>query len=164
MTELHARVLNLVGDVSALLDLPEFRDGLLAALRAELPCDYISLNQVAPEPEQNWSVVQPPLSASHHDTFYRLALQNPLAERFLRTRDGRPFRFSDVTTTERFHATGLYRELYVQLRIEHQIAFALPSDGHHVLAIALSRCERDFTDFERDLLAVARPHLIQAYR
>jgi len=86
----HARVLELVGDVSGLLDPDEFCDGLFAALQAALPSDYVSLNQVASEPERNWSIVEPPLSDEHHATFYRLALQNPLAERFLRTRDGRP--------------------------------------------------------------------------
>jgi DNA-binding CsgD family transcriptional regulator len=161
---LEARVLSFVGDVAGLLDLAEFRDGLFAALRAELPCDYISLNQISPDPEWVWGIVDPPIAAEYHATFTRLALQNPLAERHLRTRDGRPLRISDVTTPEQFHATDIYREFYAPLRIEHQMAFTLPSTRRYVLAIALSRQQRDFTDLERDFVALARPHLIQAYR
>jgi DNA-binding CsgD family transcriptional regulator len=164
MSGIEARVLALVGEVSGLLDLDEFRDRLLSALRAEIACDYISLNQIAPDPELNWSVTQPPLPVELHQTFYRLALQNPLAERHLRTRDGRPLRFSDVVTPAQLRATDLYRELYRAIRVEHQIAFTLPSPSQRILAIALSRCERDFSDTERDLLALARPHLIQIYR
>lgn len=162
--DLSARVLDLLGEVSGLLEVEEFRDGLLTALGAALPSDYISINQVAADPERNWSVVQPPLPAAHLTTFYRLALQNPLAERFLRTRDGRPLRLSDVCSPAEFHATEIYRDLYAPLHVEHQIAFALPSDREWILAIALSREDPDYTDHERDLLALARPHLIQAYR
>jgi DNA-binding CsgD family transcriptional regulator len=164
MSDIHARALELVGDVSGLLEPLEFRDGLLAALLRAVPADYISMNRVGYESDLNWSIVQPPLTPEHHATFYRLALQNPLAERFLRIRDGRPLRISDVATTEAFHATELYREFYAALQVEYQVAFALPSDNQHVLGIALSRGQRDFSDQERDLLAIARPHLIQAYR
>lgn len=157
-------MLNLVGDVSGVLDLDEFRDGLLRVLREEIACDYISLNQVAPDPQHNWSMAQPPLPAELHERFYRFALQNPLAEHHLRTRDGRAVRFSDIVTPAQLHATDLYREVYSQMGVEYQIAFTLPSPSQRILAIALSRCRRDFSDTERDLLALARPHLIQAYR
>jgi DNA-binding CsgD family transcriptional regulator len=164
MDNLHSRILDLLGEVMGLLDLSEFRDGLLIALQDMLPSDYISLNQVASEPGRNWSVVQPPVSAAHFATYYRLAAQNPLADHFLRTRDGRPLRVSDIVTPEQFHATDLYREFYAPLQIEYQIAWALPSDDQHILAIALSRREHDYTDLERQFLTVARPYLIQAYR
>jgi DNA-binding CsgD family transcriptional regulator len=161
---LEVRVLNLVGDVAGLLELEEFRDGLLVALRTELPCDFVSLNQIAPDPAQTWSVSDPPLPAEDHEAFARLALQNPLAAWHLRTRDGRPLRFSDIVTPEQLHATDLYRDIYARLGVEHQIAFTLPSPSERIMAIALSRREHDFTDTERELLTVARPHLIQAYR
>jgi DNA-binding CsgD family transcriptional regulator len=161
---LHARVLDLVGEVSPLLELDELRDGLLAALRTAVPSDYVSLNQVGPDPNQNWSICEPPMPIESLELFYRLAHQNPLAERHLRTRDGRPYRISDVVTPEQFHRTDLYREFYAPIGVEYQISFALPSAGAEILAIALSRRETDFTDEERELLAVARPHLIQIYR
>jgi hypothetical protein len=40
----EARVLALLGEVSGLLDIEEFRDGLLSALRSEVACNYVSLN------------------------------------------------------------------------------------------------------------------------
>jgi len=160
----EARVLNLVGEVSGLLDLDEFRDGLLSALSFEIPSDYVSLNQVAPDVAETWSVAAPPLPPEDHEQFARYALQNPLAAWHMRTRDGRPLRFSDIVSAEQLHATDLYREVYAHLGVEHQIAFTLPSPGQRIMAIALSRCERDYSDEERELLTLARPHLIQAYR
>jgi DNA-binding CsgD family transcriptional regulator len=164
LKSLHARVLHLVGEVSALLELDELRDGLLAALRDAVPCDYVSLNQVGPDPDRNWSIVEPSMPEHALEVFYRLAHQNPLAARHLRTRDGRPYRISDVVSRAQFQDTDLYRELYAPIGVEYQISFALPSAGEEILAIALSRREADFTDEERELLAVARPHLIQIYR
>jgi DNA-binding CsgD family transcriptional regulator len=162
--DLHARVLDLVGEISALLGLSELHDGMLSALRSAVPCDYVSLNQVGPDPARNWSIVEPPLSPEAHEVFYRLAHQNPLAAWHLRTRDGRPIRLSDLVAPAEFHATDLYREFYAPIAIEYQISFVLPSTEEHILAIALSRRETDFTDEERELLTLARPHLIQIYR
>ena len=164
MSGVEARVLNLVGEVSGLLDLDEFRDGLLTALGREVPSDYVSLNHIAPDPAQTWSVSAPTLPSEFHASFARFALQNPLADWHMRTRDGRPLRFSDIVTREQLHQTDLFREVYAHLGIEHQIAFTLPSSHQRIMAIALSRCERDYSDQERDLLTLSRPHLIQAYR
>jgi DNA-binding CsgD family transcriptional regulator len=69
-----------------------------------------------------------------------------------------------LTTTEELHATALYREVYAPLRVEYQIAFTLPASPGRILAIAMSRGDRDFSDEERDLLTRARPFLIQAWR
>jgi DNA-binding CsgD family transcriptional regulator len=161
---LHARVLDLVGEVSGLLELEELRDGLLEVLRTAVPSDYVSLNQVGPDPDQNWSICEPPMPSQSYEVFYRLAHQNPLAEMHLRTRDGRPYRLSDVVTPAQFHQTDLYREFYAPIGVEYQMSFMLPSTREEILAIALSRREADFSDEERELLAVARPHLIQIYR
>jgi len=49
-------------------------------------------------------------------------------------------------------------------RYAHQIAFILPHGQHRSLGVALSLAARDFTAAERDLLELARPFLIQAYR
>jgi DNA-binding CsgD family transcriptional regulator len=164
VTSIEARGLRLAGEVYGLLELEEFRQGLLAALGNEIPSDFVSLNGIAPDPALNWSVAQPSIPERYHEAFARFALQNPLAEWHLRTRDGRPLRFSDIVTAEQFHATDLYREVYAQIGVEYQIAFTLPSPSERILAIALSRSHEDYTDTERDLLALARPHLIQAYR
>jgi DNA-binding CsgD family transcriptional regulator len=164
LDHLKARVLDIVGDVGGLLDLEEFRTVLLDVLVAAVPSDFISLNQVGPNPDENWSIVQPPQDPEWHEIFYRLALQNPLATHYLRTRDGRPMRLSDVVSQDEFHATELYREFYAHFGVEYQIAFTLPCDAQHVLAIALSRGEQDYTAAEQKLLTIARPHLIQAYR
>ena len=157
-------VLALVGEVVGLLDVGEFRGALLGAVRAAVPCDWISLNDLAPEPEDTVVLIEPPFPPEAHEIYARHAFDNPLVARYQQTQDGRPYRFSDVATSEELHATELYRRFYRPLGLEHQIAFTMPHGPNRLLALALSRRHADFTDDERDLLGQARPFLIQCYR
>jgi DNA-binding CsgD family transcriptional regulator len=161
---LERQVLALVGNVMGLLEIDDFVAGLLVAVREAVPCDWVSFNEVAPDPERTLAVVDPPLSAAMLEIFGQLVFENPLVAHYQRTGDGRAVRFSDVVSRRELHATELYRRFYAPLGIEHQIAFTLPSSPERLLAIALSRGGDDFTDRERDLLNLARHHLIQAYR
>ena len=157
----HA-LLELIGDVCGLLDIEELRQGLLTTLRRVLPSDYVSLNDVGPTPGDVVSTMDPP-APEFMDAWVRHAHQNPLLRNHLRTLDGRAYRFSDVIGCAELHRLALYREVYRPLGVEHQMAFTLPADEGHVLAIALSRGAHDYTDAERDLANEARPFLIQAY-
>jgi DNA-binding CsgD family transcriptional regulator len=156
------RLLGLVGDVCGMLDLEELRHGLLAALHRVLPSDYVSLNDVGPSPDRIVTIMQPdvPELVSRWVTF---AHENPLLRRYLQTLDGRAYRFSDVISREELHALPLYREVYLPLGVEHQLAFNLPASPDRVLAIALSRKHTDYSDAEREFANRARPFLIQAY-
>lgn len=155
--------LSLVGDVYAMLEIEEFRVGLLGALRQALPSDWVSLNEVGADPQDIFAIVEPELEDRWLEVWRVHALENPLVERFGRTRDGRALRFSDVISSEELHALALYRNFYGHIGLEHQIAFTLPARSGLIVGIALSRRDRDYTDAERELLEIARPHLIQAY-
>jgi DNA-binding CsgD family transcriptional regulator len=52
----------------------------------------------------------------------------------------------------------------VSARHPHRIDFTLPDGQHRTLGVALSRASCAFTAAERELLELARPFLIQAYR
>ncbi|HXP36422.1 MAG TPA: helix-turn-helix transcriptional regulator, partial [Solirubrobacteraceae bacterium] len=54
--------------------------------------------------------------------------------------------------------------LYGPLGVRNQIAFALPSPAELTIGLALMRGGRDYSDRDRDLLNLVRPHLIQVYR
>jgi DNA-binding CsgD family transcriptional regulator len=157
-------LLELIGEVQGANDVAEFRDCLLPAVRRAVPCDWISLNDIGPEPQDVVAVAEPPLPIEDHALWAALAHENPLIERFGRTADGRAYRFSDVVSPEQLHATTLYREFYRPLGIEFQMAFTLPHGPGRLLGVALSRREFDFEDAERALLDRARPFLIQSYR
>jgi DNA-binding CsgD family transcriptional regulator len=157
-------VLALIGEVMGLLDLDELCRGLIVALRDAVPADWCALHELPPELPQTRSLTEPPLPAQFHEAFARYAFQNPLVAYYLESRDGRATRFSDLLTRRQLHRLDLYREVYEPLGVEYQIAFCLPSSAERILGVALSRGKRDFSSGERDLLNLARPYLIQAYR
>jgi DNA-binding CsgD family transcriptional regulator len=160
---IEGSTLELVGDAYGLLEIDEFRPGLLSALRRVVPSDWASLNEVGPEPTDTFSIIEPPLEHRWHKVWRAYGDENPLVAYFQRTNDGRPYRFSDLISQEELHSLDLYREFYGPIGLEHQIAFLLPALSGAILGVALGRREHDFTDAERDLLGLARPHLIQAY-
>jgi DNA-binding NarL/FixJ family response regulator len=162
------RLLRLIGDTEGLMEIAEFGHELLHAVHRAVPSDWVSLNDIGPDPDTIWGLVEPPLTITieQQQTFSRYAYQNPLIERITQTRDGRAVRFSDLITPEEFHARELYTQYYALIGVEHQIAFTLPHDTDRILGVALSRRAHaeDYSDAERDLLNQARPFLIQAYR
>lgn len=148
-----------------MLDLDELVEGMLDALKRAVPSDWVSINDVGPDPDSTVAVMEPPeLPPGLFERFAELAYQNPIAAYMARTGDGRPYRFSDFLTTGELHALPIYREFYALIGVEHQMAFTLPASPGRILGVALSRRDRDFTDAERDLLGRARPYLIQAWR
>jgi DNA-binding CsgD family transcriptional regulator len=158
------RLLELIGDMQGLLELEEFRPELLATLRRAVPAQWASLNDLGPDPASTVVIADPPPPHARVTVFAQYAHQNPLVDYYARTRDGRAFRFSDFVTLEELHKLELYTEVYKRLGVQYQIAFTLPHTPERILGVALSRCDRDFSDYERDLLEAARPFLIQAYR
>jgi DNA-binding CsgD family transcriptional regulator len=150
--------------VIGLLDLEELCHGMLRALREAVPAEWCALNELPANLPHTISLTEPPAPSEMHTAFAKYGLQNPLAAYYLRTDNGRAMRFSDLLTRRELHRLDLYREVYMPLGVEYQIAFTLPSGSRQVLGISLSRSARDFTTTERDLLNLVRPYLIQAYR
>jgi DNA-binding CsgD family transcriptional regulator len=161
---MEKRVLLMLGEVIGSLERDEFSRGLLRALREAVPSDFSAINELPADLPHTISLTDPPVSPAVHRAFARYASQNPIADYFLRTRDGRATRFSDLVTRRELHRLDVYREVYQPLAVEYQIAFTLPSGAERILGVSLSRRKRDFSAAERDLLNLARPYLIQAYR
>lgn len=89
--------------------------------------------------------------------------ENPLVSHMQTTGDGSPMMISDFLSRERFHRLGVYTEFYRHVPVEHQIAIGLPASEGRVVAIALNRARGpDFTEDDRDLLAVLRAPLVRA--
>lgn len=159
----HDRLLEFVAEIHGHLDLAEFRTTLLDALARLVPSDWASLNDVGRTPGEVIYASVPEAPPEVHEPFARLGDENPLVQRFIRTQDGRPYRFSDVVTPAQLHALALYREVYARIGAEHQIAFVVRTSRDAFLGLALSRRNPDYTDAERALLDRIRPSIIQAY-
>jgi DNA-binding CsgD family transcriptional regulator len=155
-------LLELVGEAYSFEDLTQFRSGVLDVLGRVVPSDRVAYNEIAPD--ESFALMIPEFDASLMPTFTALSHENPLISRYQRTGDGRPYRISDMIDQKTFHETTLYKEFYRQMGVESQVAFSLPSRPQLLVGLALTREREDFSDHEVQLLALARPHLMQAYR
>lgn len=73
-------------------------------------------------------------------------------------------RISDCVPQEDFRASPLYNEYYRAIRVDHVTAVPIYVDHRFLVSFVLNRAQAAFTDRERDLLEIARPHLANLYR
>ncbi len=160
-------LLELVGESNAHRSLRGFREGILPGLRRLVPCEISSYNEV--EAERAFVLSDPVDALDVFDdpsaVLARNSATHPLIQHYVRTRDGRAYKMSDLLTREQLHRTQTYEEIFSKLGLEHQIAFTLPSQPTVVIGLALGRDgRRDFDERDRTVLNLVRPSLVQAYR
>jgi DNA-binding CsgD family transcriptional regulator len=104
------------------------------------------------------------LSAEDRAAFDRHFHQHPLV-RFHAYQGGRvPQRISDSVPFEQFRRSALYNDYYRRIRIDHAIALPIYVRDGLLVSFVLNRTRRDFTDRERALLDLLKPHLAAIYR
>ena len=162
-------MLGFIAELNALEHPDDFRAEVLPGLRALVPCDIATYNELQLEDGRMVAMQaaeDPPgaIIPEAPEIFVRFGHQNPLVALYQRTRDGRPYKWSDFITRRELHATELYRQAYEPMGVEYQMAFALPAPIQLIIAYALNRGTRDFSERDRRLLNLIRAPLIQTYR
>jgi len=81
-----------------------------------------------------------------------------------RNTDQRALKMSDLLSQRQFHRLELYDVVYRPARVEYLMTGGFEvSPAGDIVTLAFGREARDFTEDERDLLNLLRPHLRQAY-
>jgi DNA-binding CsgD family transcriptional regulator len=166
MGQLAARdlqsALDFVLEARSFPDLASFRTGILPGLLGLVPSDVVGYNEI--DSEDGSTIVR---SHPEHaffegveERFAGLVHQHPVVAR-AQAGDRATYKLSDFLTERGYHRLELYQDMYRHIDAEDQIAFALPGDV--LVGIALNRSRRSFTERDRDLLELLRPHLAQAY-
>jgi len=127
-----------------------------AAYCEMVPARKISVNSFDPE--------EPPAQRETEPRWPGVMHEHPVVQHYLRTRDRRAFKISDFVTEREFHSRALYADFYRVMKIEDVMCFEIPSPAPFVLAVGLHRSRRNFTERERLVLNLVRPHLTQAWR
>ena len=71
---------------------------------------------------------------------------------------------SDVVSHRQFHDHPLYTEFYRRMRLESILGTPLNDSPTAFDGITLNRDRRDFTERDRTVLTVLRPHIVHGYR
>jgi DNA-binding CsgD family transcriptional regulator len=73
-------------------------------------------------------------------------------------------KISDFYSARQWHGTGMYRDAF-RGEIEHEMMLCLPAGPGRTVRLIFSRgAGADFSERDRGLLALLRPHLHEAYR
>lgn len=72
-------------------------------------------------------------------------------------------RISDCMPMRAFRDSGLYADYYARIGIDHAVAVPLRIDRGLLVSFVLNRTASDFSDRERELLDLLRPHLARIY-
>ena len=103
--------------------------------------------------------------SSPDEAHARLFTDHPFVKQLKRTGDVPAARLSDYLSRREYHETGLYREAYRGFGVEYQLGFSLPSPSpQFFIGLAFNRRRRDFSEADRLMFEMLRPHFLQAYR
>jgi DNA-binding CsgD family transcriptional regulator len=94
--------------------------------------------------------------------------EQPVVANYRTTGDGSPRKLSDFLTRQEFHRLSIYKENYRRTGVEYQMTFmvrSLQRSSRTTIAIALDRGRKDsdFTEHDRFVLELFRPHVATAY-
>jgi len=155
-----------IGRLYACHDKNRFDEVVLDAVPRVVEADHATFNLLAPAFPKAVVVGVPQLG--DHERRERLFAQyldeQPVILHYLRTGDPSAHKLSDFLTVREYHRLNIYRELYRDLGYEDQFGLWFFPPGAEMVAIALARDRRNFTERDRRLLNLLRPHLAQAYQ
>jgi DNA-binding CsgD family transcriptional regulator len=162
----YEEVLKVVRTAGEARDSAGFSRAVVRELAELVPSDWVVLNEIDLESGQQSIIAEP-------DTFVvppeiepflvEFADQHPLIMYNAETGDGSAKKISDFLTREEFHSRPLFQKFYKVIGVEYQMAFTLTGTHPHVVALVFSNSHTDFTERDRAVLNLVRPHLVQAW-
>jgi DNA-binding CsgD family transcriptional regulator len=160
------RVLTVVRSVGEAQSPDAFSQVVIEQVAALVPSDVVTFNEVDPVAGRLVFLMEPtsfPSLPETADHLAALADQHPLIRYSAETGDGSAKKISDFWTQEEFHASPLYQLVYRPIGIEYQMAVGLPAARPIVIGIVVNRADHDFSERDRAVLNMLRPHLVQAW-
>jgi DNA-binding CsgD family transcriptional regulator len=149
-----------------LSDLDAFPRRVFEALGPLVRCDCFAYNEFGPDGILKLLRCQPELPAA--STNFLLSLgpefthEHPSVEYVMRTGSMEPLKITDFTSQQKWRRTTLYNEFFHPLRCEYQMGFAFPVPKGQI-ALGFNCAARDYSEDDRQLFTLLRPHLTQAY-
>ncbi|MGH2751242.1 MAG: response regulator transcription factor [Actinomycetota bacterium] len=148
-------------------DLDAFADALVTGLGGAIATDIVAYNEVDPATRRAFFVSDTDVEATLPGAtalLERHMHDNPLVVYTERTKDGSAHKWSDFVTQRELHATALWDGLFRPFGVERQMVATLPAPAPLLVGVVLNRCGRDFSERDRAMLNLLRPHLVNAYR
>ena len=142
----------------------DFPSRVISLVSSLVPAESCSYNHLVGPVAVAWRI-EPAESLDFPEAdqlFQEHLPEHPLLQHYEMTGDLAARRVSDVASDRQFRALGLYREFYRPARVDHQLVVSIPAPHGGMISVALNRHGRDFSDQQREVIDLLRPHLSQA--
>jgi DNA-binding CsgD family transcriptional regulator len=148
------------------LSLAEYRPRMLECIGRAIDHEMLCHNEINGPGGASISVLRPEVEnfEALRAVFFQHAHEHPSLGHLIATGDTRAVKTSDFISQREFRSRAIYREFYRKLRVRYQLTFGFQADSGALAFVAVSRWHTDFTEQERAVLSLFRPHFIQAYR
>jgi DNA-binding CsgD family transcriptional regulator len=161
-------LLEFVRDLHGRHDLDGLGEYVLRGLPRVVRSEITAYNEINPRRRRIAWRDEPSLASAFpegREVFQRHMADHPLIRHYQRSGDGSARKISDFLTLRQFRELGLYREFFARLDGgDHQMVIALAAPPPLVIGISLNRDHRDFTERDRAVMNLLRPHVLHAYR
>jgi DNA-binding CsgD family transcriptional regulator len=137
---------------------------VIGVVLSMLGADSCSYNHLGASGVLAWRV-QPGDVAAFPDAaqlFRQHMHQHPVLANHRNTGNGVALRISDFLSDRQFRSLGLHREFYRPRGVNYQLGVSVPAPDRGLIAIAVNRQLRDFSDDDAELLNLLRPHIRQS--
>jgi DNA-binding CsgD family transcriptional regulator len=144
----------------------EFSQVVIEQVAGLIPSDVATFNEVDPVAGRLVFLAEPtsfPFPAEPMAHLASLTGEHPLIRYISETGDGSAKKISDFWTQEEFHASDIYRLAYGPMGVEYQMSVALPAPRPIVIGIVVCRADSDFSERDRMVFNLLRPHFVQAW-
>ena len=142
----------------------DFPSRVVSLVSSLVPADSCSYNHLVGPVAVAWRI-EPAAALDFPDAdqvFQQHLHEHPLLRHYEATGDLAARRISDVAGDRQFRALGLYREFYRPAGVDYQLVVSIPGPHGGMISVALNRRGRDFSDQQREVIDLLRPHLSQA--
>jgi DNA-binding CsgD family transcriptional regulator len=159
-------LLRCLQNVYAVRDLDRFPEQVGSVLKLLIPHDFYVYAEVDGQSRTTVLVTsQPSIAAIVPDfqaVFDRHGHENPLPA--AHQKHAGALKISDFLSERQFRHSSLYNELFRPASVHYQMSVVLPSREGIIRGVVVNRGTRDFSERERTLLDLVRPHLAQSRR
>ena len=147
------------------LSLVDYRQRMLECIGRVIENELVCHNEINGPGGASLSVLRPAIENFEplRSVFFQHAHEHPSLNHLIETGDTRAVKTSDFISQAEFRRRGIYRHFYRKLRVRYQLTFGFKTDTGALGVVAVSRWDRDFSEQERAVLTLFRPHFVQAY-
>jgi DNA-binding CsgD family transcriptional regulator len=159
-------LLEFLRELYALRDLEAFRAHFLSALPRIVPSEVTTYDEMNPTKKESKDWSNPPEAFTptlKHAWAQVLHEHSILMHHTRNPDDSRVLKLSDFLTQSQLHHLALYNELYRKWGVESNMGIVLSMSLPLVIGVGFHRGKPDFSERERSMLNLLRPHLVQAY-